>query len=271
MLDLLLKSLISFIEPIGFVWLCLWIAAVWLWIRRHRGAAALLVGLLAFMFVVGSTSLPGSLVASLERPFVVRDLNQLPVCDAVVVLGGGVRPSKYDVAGLDLNAAGDRVVMGVELVRRGKARNMVVGGGAYTIGGRRLVEADLTKRWLAEWRLADVPVFSLGACENTHDEAVRVAALRKEKGWQKILLVTSAYHMKRAQAVFRTAGVPVVCVPCDYQTEVSIETGPGATIVPRFGGFQKLSLFIHEQIGWWMYRWRGWIKVPDTNEKAQGQ
>ena len=188
--------------------------------------------------------------------------------NGVEVLGGGVRPSKYDVAGLDLYAAGDRVVMGVEFVRRGKARNMVVGGGAYTIGGRRLVEADLTKRWLAEWRLADVPVFSLGACENTHDEAVRVAALRKEKGWQKILLVTSAYHMKRAQAVFRTAGVPVVCVPCDYQTEVSIETGPGATIVPRFGGFQKLSLFIHEQIGWWMYRWRGWIKVPDTNEKS---
>jgi len=151
--------------------------------------------------------------------------------------------------------------MGLELIRRGKAKSLVVSGAVQNVNGQKLVEADLTRHWLAMWHLPDAPVESLGGCSNTHDEALRVEALRKEKGWEKILLVTSAYHMKRAQAVFRTAGVPVVCVPCDFQTEVSIETEWRWAWVPRCFGFEKMSLYIHEQIGWWVYRWRGWIKV----------
>lgn len=261
MLDTLLRSLIPLLEPIGFVWLCLWIAAVWLWIKKRRGVAMFLLVLVAFMWVVGCSRIPGDLVATLEEPFIVRDLDKLPTCDAVVVLGGAVRPSKFDVAGLDFKPAADRVIMGLELIRRGKAGNLVVSGAVQNVNGRKLVEADLIRHWLATWHLPNAPVESLSDCCNTHDEALRVAALRREKGWQNILLVTSAYHMKRAQAVFRTAGVPVVCVPCDFQTEISIETEWRWAWVPRHGGFEKLSLYIHEQIGWVMYRWRGWIRV----------
>jgi len=66
---------------------------------------------------------------------------------------------------------------------------------------------------------------------------------------------------RRGVAVFHTAGVPVVCVPCDFQTEVSIETEWRWAWVPSCFDFEKVSLYIHEQIGWWTYRWRGWIKV----------
>lgn len=267
--DLLLRSLTCLVEPIGLVWLCLWIAVVRLWIKQRRGVAVFLAGVALFMSAVGSTRVPGDLLVALERPFVVGELEKLPVCDAVVVLGGGVRPSKYDAAGMDLSSAGDRVVMALELIRRGKARNLLVGGAARKVNGRPLAEADLVNQWMTTWHLPNVPVHSLGACKNTHDEAVRVAALRKEHGWQQVLLVTSGYHMKRAQAVFRTAGVPVVCVACDFQTKVSIEPESEFGFVPRLDGFQKFSIFAHEQIGWWIYRWRGWIKVPERNGKAQ--
>ena len=79
--------------------------------------------------------------------------------------------------------------------------------------------------------------------------------------------------MKRAQATFQTAGVPVFCVPCDFQTKVSVETGDELVLIPipRPGGFQKVSLFLHEQIGWLTYRMRGWIKpasLPPTPSEA---
>jgi uncharacterized SAM-binding protein YcdF (DUF218 family) len=261
-MNTLLHSLTYLVEPIGLVWISLWVAVVRLWVKQRRGVASFLVLVALFMSVVGSTRFPDYLLASLERPFVVRDLGKLPEGDAVVVvLGGGMRPSKYDVAGLDLTASGDRVVMALELIRLGKAKSLVIGGAAHTINGRTRAEAALTKQWLATWGWNRVPVESLGPCLDTHDEAVRVAALCKEKGWQKILLVTSAYHMKRAQAVFRTARVPVICVPCDFQTEVSVQTEPEWLWVPRYPGFEKLSIFIHEEVGWLMYRWRGWIKV----------
>ncbi|MDW8311067.1 MAG: YdcF family protein, partial [Verrucomicrobiales bacterium] len=155
-------------------------------------------------------------------------------------------------------------VMGAELLRRGKGRHLVVGGAAHRVQGQVLVEADLARRWLETLGLARVPVISLGKCINTRDEAVRVAALCRERGWTNVLLVTSAYHMKRAEAVFRTAGVPVTCVPCDFQTEVSVMTESEVAWVPRVAGFQKLSLYVHEQIGWWVYRWRGWITPAAT-------
>jgi len=262
MIGQILRALTPLAEPLGFVWLCLLVVAAWLWVKRSRRLAVFLFGIDAFLSVVGCTRIPGDLVATLERPFVIENLETIPAADAVVALGGSVRPSKYEAFGLDMREGADRVVMAVELARRGKAKNLVLGGAVHTVNGRTHIEADMTKQWLETWGLTNAPIYSLGGCANTHDEAVRVAALLKEKGWQRVILVTSAYHMKRARATFQTAGVPVICVPCDFQTEVSVETGnePVLIPIPRPGGFQKVSLFLHEQIGWLTYRMRGWIK-----------
>jgi uncharacterized SAM-binding protein YcdF (DUF218 family) len=259
MLDSVLRSAAYLLEPVGLLWLGVIWAALWA-LRRRQAALAVFLALLALgISVAGSTGLPDALLERLERPYAGRDLQALPVCDAVVVLGGGARPSRYDVGGLDLTAAGDRLVMGAELLRRGKARHLVVGGGAHTVQGQQLVEGDLTRQWLRTLGLASVPVISLGRCNHTRDEAVKVATLCRERGWTNVLLVTSASHMKRAEAVFRTAGVPVVAVPCDFQTAVSVMTETERVWVPAVAGFQKLSLYVHEQLGWWAYRWRGWI------------
>jgi uncharacterized SAM-binding protein YcdF (DUF218 family) len=259
MLDSAWRSATYLLEPVGLVWLAVIWAAFWA-LRRRQAALAVFLALLALgISVVGSTRLPDELLERLERPYAGRDLQALPVCDAVVVLGGGARPSRYDVGGLDLTAAGDRLVMGAELLRRGKARYLVVGGGAQTVRGQHLVEADLVRRWVTTLGLTAAPVISLGRCLHTRDEAVNVAALCRERGWTNVLLVTSASHMKRAEATFRTAGVPVVGVPCDFQTEVSVMTESERVWVPTVAGFQKLSSYFHEQLGWWAYRWRGWI------------
>jgi uncharacterized SAM-binding protein YcdF (DUF218 family) len=233
--------------------------------------AFLLFLLALFMFIVGDTRIPGDLLASLERPYVVESLEDIPASDAIVMLGGAVRPSKHEVFGLDLAPAADRVIMALELARRGKAKNLVVGGALQKVNGRIHIEADMTKQWLEAWALTSARIHSLGGCSDTHDEAVRVAALLKKEGWQRVILVTSAYHMRRAKATFETAGVPVVCVPCDFQTKVSVETGDSLVLVPRYPGFQKLSLYLHEQIGWVAYRRHGWIKpasVPSSSSAA---
>ena len=184
MISQVLRSLTGLIEPIGFVWLCLLIASVRLWQKRIRRMAVFLFMLALLMFLVGSTRIPGDFVASLERPFVVENLDDVPASDAIVVLGGAVRPSKYEVFGLDLAPAADRVVMALELVRRGKAKNLVLGGAMHTVNGQTHIEADLTKQWLETWSLTNAQIHSLGGCANTHDEAVRVVTLLKEKGWQ---------------------------------------------------------------------------------------
>jgi uncharacterized SAM-binding protein YcdF (DUF218 family) len=194
----------------------------------------------------------------------------VPAADAVIMLGGGFEPSRLEAFGLGLTPDADRAVMALELVRQRKGGVLVLSGAETVLeNGERRVEADMMVKWLAAWKLPDVPVLSLGACENTHDEAVKVARLAKEKGWKKIILVTSAYHMPRAAACFRTEGVPVVCVPCDYKTSLSLEGRGGVELVPRYQGVIKLSLYVREKVGWQMYRLRGWITAAAAGKPPQ--
>lgn len=76
----------------------------------------------------------------------------------------------------------------------------------------------------------------------------------------RILLVTSAYHLRRAEAVFRKAGMDVIPVACDFVAGLAeLESKPLFNPIPRPGGFDKMQLYMHEVIGWWVYRWRGWV------------
>ena len=69
MADGLLHQIIYLMEPIGLAWLCLLVLTLWLAIRR-QWKPAVLAGLgMLLMTVVGSTSLAGRVLGSLERPY----------------------------------------------------------------------------------------------------------------------------------------------------------------------------------------------------------
>jgi uncharacterized SAM-binding protein YcdF (DUF218 family) len=215
--------------------------------------------LLLFVQIVGGTNLSVLLLARLERPFLGVRPDELPVCDAIVVLGGGVEPSPHEVGNLHLTTAGDRLVMGLELARLGKAPALCVGGGTAALDRRRWIEADLVKQAIEERRLSPVPVISLGACLDTRDEARHVSALADEHGWKRILLVTSAVHLRRAASTFRQMGLTVVPAPCKFLTTMSPEAEPPRFGVPTTLGFLYASTLLHEEIGWLEYRRRGWL------------
>lgn len=265
MLDSFLRQLLLLLEPLGFLWLCLLVLTLLLcWKRLWRFAVA--SGALAILvFAVGATDLPGSMLRSLEREFAAVDVKQLPAADAVVMLGGGIEPSRYEAGGFHLTRAGDRLLMAVEMMRLGKAPVLVLGGGASELKGEMQVEADMVRDWIIDWHLLEVEgrstaeVLSLGRCCDTHDEAVKVRALAEARGWKRVLLVTSASHMRRALATFRTAGVSAEPVPCNFMTTLSTSDSSVGFTVPHYRGLEKISIFLHEQIGWLEYRRRGWI------------
>ena len=100
---------------------------------------------------------------------------------------------------------------------------------------------------------------SLGVCADTHDEAVKTAALVKEHGWAKVLLVTSASHMPRAAGTFEKAGVSVVEVPCNYVSSLNRVGDFQWLHLPHGDAFGVFGAWFHEVIGTWVYRWRGWM------------
>ena len=252
------------LEPVGFVWAALVVLTIALGSKRRRAFAGGTLALALLLFLVGSTGFPGWLVQGLERPYAGITPADLPAADAIGVLGGGGEPSRYEVGGLHLSYAADRIVMGVELARLGKGRALIVSGAGAVLDGQERAEGDLVRDWITQRRFVEGPVLSLGHRSDTHDEAVQVAALLRERGWHRVLLVTSAFHMRRAVAVFRTAGVEVTPAPCNFLTEISLAPAPPGIGVPRAAGFVKLGIWMHEKIGWLMYRKRGWIDAASA-------
>ena len=254
------KALADFLEPTGFIWLVLSVLIV-VKIHRRQWHLLWLPGLAWLLLTLtASTPLSHSLLATLESKWPPVDVAQLPECDAIVVLGGGLEPSEFEPAGIHLMGASDRLFTGLMLAKKGRGRLILIGGGSYqrTLG-TTASEADAARLWVEQWQLSPVPVQSLGHCRDTHDEAVKVAALAVQHGWKRVALVTSAYHMTRSKAVFEKAGTAVVPVPCNYLSAAMRDRRVNWLEVPNAANMAHFEAWMHEIIGWWAYRLRGWV------------
>lgn len=249
----------DWLQPVPIVWLLLtWGAVRQGWRRHWRAAAGWLLPWL-ILTVSTCTLLPSTLVYSMEKRWADTDLKSLPQCDAVVCLGGAAEPSLHEATGFHLSKSGDRITTALSGVAACNAKELVLSGGGYENLGHWLSEADAVKGWLDTSKLSPAPVTSLGICANTRDEATKVAALCAERGWQRVLIVTSGIHMTRAEAAFKKAGVPVSCLPCNFQSS-QLRVGTLSVIhLPHSGGLDLFKMWWHEFVGLQVYRWRGWL------------
>ena len=81
---------------------------------------------------------------------------------------------------------------------------------------------------------------------NTDQEAKSIKKLISNTN-TKIILVTSAFHMPRAQKVFKAAGLNVVPYAVDFRnryTNISL-----MSFIPSAYSFEETSLFVREMIG----------------------
>ncbi len=258
MQNALFQQLVYLLEPIGLLWFGLLLLTGLLWWRRHRAFACAAGALAVFVTIIGSSSVPGVLLGSLEQPYAGVKIEALPTADAIVLLGGGAEPSRYDVGGVHLTAHGDRLVMAHRLFHIGKAPVLLLGGNASNLDGVIRFESEIVRDLFIGWGVPAEAMIPLGGNKDTHDEALKVRALATEHGWKRVLLVTSANHMRRASAVVRAQGLEVVPAPCNFLTTVSTTPTRGWS-VPRSQGFLKVATWLHEEIGYFMYRRRGWI------------
>ena len=259
MREFFLRQLLQLIAPVGFVWFCLLLLTGALWWKKQRRFALATGALALFITIIGSTSVPGRLLGSLEKPYAGIAFESLPTADAIVLLGGGASPSRYEAQAVHLSIAGDRLVMAHALYQMGKAPVLLLGGNANKLDHVIRFESEIVRDLLVTWGLPREAMIPLAANRDTHDEALKVRALATERGWRRILLVTSANHMRRASATFRAQGLEVIPVPCNFLTTISTAPAPPGLSVPGYDGFWKMSIWLHEQAGWFIYRSRGWI------------
>ena len=87
---------------------------------------------------------------------------------------------------------------------------------------------------------------------NTADEA---AAVKKMALGNKIILVTSAFHMPRAQMLFENEGLEIVPYPVDFKS-LTADSVTFMDYLPNAGSLAKTELGMRELIGRLYY----WLK-----------
>lgn len=222
---------------------------------RFRRLAATLLGLAVVWLYLASTAIFADfLMASLEDHYRPKALSVMPAAGAIVVLGGATRGDTHFSSMGDLNQSADRLTHAVSLYKAGKAPRVLLSGGAAA--GNR-AEAEIMREHL---ELMGVPRQALlleRESRDTHDNAVYSAILLKGKGVKRILLVTSAFHMRRAVPLFERQGLEVIPAPTDFQRVV------GHAAVPRWlpsaDDLVRTTTALREYVGYLVYRYRGWI------------
>jgi uncharacterized SAM-binding protein YcdF (DUF218 family) len=224
------KVLPQFVLPLGLALILL----VWGLARRRR--APMLAAVVVLL--VSSNPLVGAwLMRATENWAVRRPLAQSPVVDAIVVLsaGRGLAPGPERVSEW---ADSNRFFGGVELFQAGKAPLLIFTGAL--VGGSRdgPTEGDLLARQARALGVPEGRIAVTGFVANTADEAGEVAAVLRARQVTspEILLVTSAFHMRRARLVFEQQGLMVTTFPVDF----AVGSYDGLTLMKFFPSVDAL-------------------------------
>jgi uncharacterized SAM-binding protein YcdF (DUF218 family) len=184
--------------------------------RRRLGLFVVTLGIAAG-FLLSTNGMALVLARHLMPPLDAASPQQVQQVQAIVVLGGGVRPeaSEYGVAQPGPHTL-QRLRYGAWLARRTGRPLAFAGGIGWGAAGthteaegtvaRRLLQEEygLALRWLDD------------QSRDTAENALRMAALLKRDNIRRIALVTDATHMDRASRAFRAAGLEVLPAPTDF-------------------------------------------------------
>jgi uncharacterized SAM-binding protein YcdF (DUF218 family) len=181
--------------------------------------------------------------------------------DGIIVLGGGFEGAINMVrGGYELNSGGDRFVETAILARRFPAAKVVVSGGTGELILQGEGDAETAPRLLTALGVTPDRLILENKSRNTYENAVFTRQQITPKPGETWLLVTSAFHMPRAKALFDKAGFPTLPWPVDYRT--SGDEGIGLFRDNPADSLQATTMAIREWIGLVAYWLSGQIDRP---------
>lgn len=158
-----------------------------------------------FTYLLSIEPFADFLLSPLENSFSIPEKIE---AQAIVVLGGGVYKLGY------LNEDSLNRVLTAYILHEKYKIPIIITGGAYE-GNKK--EAKLMTQFLRKLNVREERIIEESNSRDTHENAIFVEKICKELGIQRILLVTSAYHMKRAFLLFSKTELEVIPYPTDFK------------------------------------------------------
>jgi len=177
-----------------------------------------------------------------------------PNADAIVVLGNNGRPRAPGMDDIYEWNDPDRVFAGIRLFQKRKAPKLFFTGGTIPYSKSK-TEGALHKDYAISLGIPPDSVKTTGRVFNTAQEAIAIRKnIKKNNSPSTILLVTSAYHMQRAQKVFQRQGFLVHPFPVDFKTSKISNWQSPYQWIPNSHSLNRSSQALREILGRTFYR-----------------
>mgnify|MGYP001281350254 CR=1 FL=1 len=181
----------------------------------------------------------------LQKDYSLKDISSVNEADAIVVLSGIVSVVKVgDKLKYEFGGGVDRILSGMDLFKKNKAPLLILTRGKlpWQYG---IPEGEFLREFAVKFGIPKESILLTEEVKNTDEEAKSVKKILNIKN-ANVILVTSAFHMPRAQKVFEAANVNVIPFPVDFQ---SLKKITFIDFIPSASGLSGTSNFIREILG----------------------
>jgi len=183
------------------------------------------------------------------------------IYDVGVLLSGGLIAGSKPYSDLvSLGNNGDRVLQTFRLYKAGKIKKILITGMSLPYQMRlRKGETREAAGLLVQWGVPASDIMFEEKARNTRENAKYSAAILKQKFPSgKYILITSAFHMRRARGCFQKAGIKTDIFPADYHGGYN-NINFNNLVIPDANAFADFSVLWHELIGYVVYKIAGYI------------
>ena len=214
------------------------------------------------IIVLGFCSMPlfsHMAIRATEGWEVRKSVGTLKTADVIVVLSGSrvVAPGKEKISEW---VDADRFFAGVEVFNAQKAPYLIfTNGGTNPWEAQEKNEGEILREYAEQSGVPRKNIFLTDVVLNTEQEASSVARLLSTDGGilntsthPKVILITSAFHMRRAQYLFESQGMDVIPYPVDFQSAKIIPLN-FFSYMPTASALEKTELALREFYGYFYY------------------
>jgi len=173
--------------------------------------------------------------------------------DCIVVFAGGVGESGQPGQGYE-----ERVQYAADLYKQGYAKNLIFSSGSTYV----FAETLIMKALALSLGVPESAIILEDKASNTYENVKFSRDILHKNHWDKILLVSSMYNMRRASLVFNkiAGGIKVRYAPIPKSRFYSHqETTSGIKIIHKQISLRQIKGIFHEYLGILYYLSKGWI------------
>ncbi len=187
------------------------------------------------------------------------DIPTLDTYDVGIVFTGVTKGDKRPNDRVYFNKGADRITHTLQLYNEGKLKHILISGG---LGFKQFSQTYAAERLKSFLTMAGVPdsVITIETdAVNTYQNAVKSAEiLNRDFSGQNYLLITSAFHMKRARLCLAKQDITFDTFPTDYYTSRPTMNFDDL-LIPKAEAIQRWQKLSSEVVGIITYKLMGYL------------